>query len=435
MDAKEFARRRRHLMEMIGHEGIAVVAAAPERTRNRDSTYAYRQDSDFWYLTGFDEPDAVAVFVPGREQGEFIMFCRERDPAREQWDGPRAGPAGAIERYGADDAFPVSDLEDILPGLLEPRERVYCAMGVMAEFDQRMLGWITALNARRQSSHAPGELVALGHLLHEMRLFKSRAELSEMRKAARIAVVAHRRAMRICRPGMKEYELEAEFQHEFRRNGVECSYSPIVAGGANACVLHYRANNAVLNDGDLVLIDAGCEHGLYASDITRTFPVNGRFSERQRELHDICHEANQAATAAVKPGNHWNDPHDAAVKVITRGLRDLGILSGRVPSLIRDGAYRSFFMHRTGHWLGLDVHDVGDYRVGDEWRLLEPGMVLTIEPGIYVNTDAPGAARPWRGIGIRIEDDVVVTRNGPRVLTEGLPAGAAEIERFMESTR
>jgi Xaa-Pro aminopeptidase len=433
MDAREFARRRRHLMEMIGSDGIAVIAAAPERIRNRDSTYGYRQDSDFWYLTGFDEPEAVAVLVPGREQGEFVMFCRERDPAREQWDGPRAGPAGAVEQFGADDAFPVSDLDDILPGLLEPRERVYCSMGLTAEFDQRLLGWITALNAKRQSAHAPGELVALGHMLHEMRLYKSRAETGEMRKAARIAVAAHKRAMRVCRPGMMEYELEAEFQHEFRRNGVECSYSPIVAGGANACVLHYRANNATLNDGDLVLIDAGCEHGLYASDITRTFPVSGRFSDRQRELHDIVYEANQAATAAVKPGNHWNDPHDAAVKVITRGLRDVGLLSGRLPTLIREGAYRPYFMHRTGHWLGLDVHDVGDYKVGDEWRLLEPGMALTIEPGIYVAALATGAARPWRGIGIRIEDDVMVTRDGPLVLSQGLPASAEEIERFMES--
>ncbi len=435
MDAREFARRRRHLMEMIGGDGIAVIAAAPERIRNRDSTYGYRQDSDFWYLTGFDEPDAVAVLVPGREQGEFVMFCRERDPAREQWDGPRAGPAGAVKQFGANDAFPVSDMDDILPGLLEPRERVYCSMGLTAEFDQRLLGWITALNAKRQSAHAPGELVALGHVLHEMRLHKSRAEVAEMRKAARIAVAAHKRAMRVCRPGMKEYELEAEFLHEFRRNGVECSYSPIVAGGANACVLHYRANNATLNDGDLVLIDAGCEHGLYASDITRTFPVSGRFSDRQRELHDIVYEANQAATAAVKPGNHWNDPHDAAVKVITRGLRDVGILSGRLPALIREGAYRPYFMHRTGHWLGLDVHDVGDYKVGDEWRLLEAGMALTIEPGIYVGANANGAARPWRGIGIRIEDDVLVTRDGHIVLSQGLPASAEDTERFMESAR
>jgi Xaa-Pro aminopeptidase len=435
INATEFARRRRHLMELIGNDGVAVLAAAPERVRNRDSTYPYRQDSDFWYLTGFDEPEAVAVLVPGRPQGRFLIFCRERDPAREQWDGPRAGQAGAIETYGADDAYPIGDIDEILPGLLEPCERVYCSIGVTTEFDQRLLGWINALNARRQSAHAPSELVALGHLLHEMRLYKSRAEIGTMRKAARIAVTAHKRAMSVCRPGMYEYELEAEFVHEFRRHGAECSYSPIVAGGANACVLHYRANNAELVDGDLVLIDAGCELDLYASDITRTFPVNGRFSEAQRELYEIVHEANRAATLAARPGNHWNDPHDAAVRVITRGLRALGLLSGRLPTLIRDGAYRPYFMHRTGHWLGLDVHDVGDYKLADEWRLLEPGMTLTIEPGLYVAADAPGKARRWRGIGIRIEDDVLISAGGPIVLSEALPSAADEIEALMESAR
>jgi Xaa-Pro aminopeptidase len=420
-------------MELIGANGIAVLTAAPERVRSRDTLFTYRPDSDFYYLTGFEEPDAVAVLVPGRAQGEFLLFCRERNPERELWDGPRAGPEGAVADYAADDAFPITDLDDILPGLLERSDRVYYSMGVTPEFDQRLFAWIQTLNSKRQSGHAPSELVALDHLLHEMRLFKSRAESTVMRRSARIAVAAHTRAMLACRPGMMEYELEAEFLHEFRRHGADCSYPPIVAAGANACVLHYRANNAELVDGDLVLIDAGCEYQMYASDVTRAFPVSGKFSEPQRELYEVVLSANQAATAKAAVGNHWNDPHDAAVAEVTRGLKDLGLLSGRLPSLLRSGAYREFFMHRTGHWLGIDVHDVGDYKVADQWRLLEPGMVMTIEPGIYVAPDTKGPARRWRGIGIRIEDDVQVTRADPEVLTAGLPTTVKEIERHMDT--
>lgn len=429
--SKEFARRRRHLMDLIGEGGIAVLPAATEKVRSRDTLFDYRPDSDFFYLTGFIEPEAVIVLVPGRSEGEFLLFCRERNPERELWDGKRLGPEGAVEALGCDDAFPIGDIEEILPGLLEQSERVYYSMGIAPEFDQRLLGWINNLNARRQSGHAPSEIVALDHVLHEMRLFKSRAETALMNRAARIAVQAHRRAMQSCRPGMREFELEAEFLHEFRRHGAECSYLPIVAAGANACILHYRANGAVLEEGELVLIDAGCEYEMYASDITRTFPVDGRFTEPQRELYEIVLEANRAATARATPGNHWNDPHDTAVKVVTRGLRSLGLLSGRLPSLIKDGAYKKYFMHRTGHWLGIDVHDVGDYKIEDQWRLLEPGMSMTIEPGIYVAPNAPGRARRWRGTGIRIEDDISVTRNGPRVLTTGIPTAPDEIEAFM----
>ena len=430
MNPREFARRRKHLMELLGTHGIAVLTAAPERVRSRDTLFTYRPDSDFYYLTGFAEPEAVAVLMPGRSQGEFLLFCRERNPERELWDGARAGPEGAVTAFGADDAFPITDVDDILPGLLERSDRVYYSMGVTPEFDQRLLGFIQTLNANRQRGHAPSELVALDHLLHEMRLFKSRAEAATMRRAAEIAVAAHARAMRACRPGMMEYELEAEFLHEFRRHGADCSYPPIVAGGANACVLHYRANDAALADGDLVLIDAGCEYRMYASDVTRTFPVGGRFTEPQRELYDVVLEANRAATAKAVVGNHWNDPHDAAVAAITRGLRELKLLKGRQASLVRSQAYREFFMHRTGHWLGIDVHDVGDYKVAEQWRLLEPGMVMTIEPGIYVAPDSRAAKR-WRGIGIRIEDDVLVTRAAPDVLTAALPAAAAAIERHM----
>jgi Xaa-Pro aminopeptidase len=430
VNAKEFARRRKHMMELIGANGIAVLVAAPERVRSRDTLFRYRPDSDFYYLTGFHEPEAVAVLVPGRPQGEFLLFCRERNPEREQWDGPRAGPEGAVADYGADDAFPFTDLDDILPGLLERSDRVYYSIGGH-EFDQRLLAFIHTLNSRRQSGHAPSELVALDHLLHEMRLFKSRAETGVMRKAARIAVQAHSRAMRVCRPGLREYELEAEFVHEFRRHGAECSYPPIVAAGANACVLHYRSNDAELVDGDLVLIDAGCEVSMYASDVTRTFPVSGTFSPAQRELYEVVLEANRAATAKAVPGNHWNDAHDAAVGVVTRGLRELGLLDGRVSHLVKSQAYRQFFMHKTGHWLGIDVHDVGDYKVADQWRLLEPGMVMTIEPGVYVAAGDKSVDKRWRGIGIRIEDDVQVTRTGPDVLTQGLPTTVAEIEAHM----
>lgn len=433
MKPTEFARRRRHLMELVGGGGIVVVPAAPERVRSRDTHYDYRQDSDFYYLTGFAEPEAVAVLVPGRGSGEFLMFCRERDPQRELWDGRRAGPDGVIEDYGADDAFPIADIEEILPGLLEQSERVYYSMGVFPEFDERLLGWIKRLNAQRQRGHAPSELVTLDPLLHEMRLFKSRSEASLMRKAARIAMAAHRRAMRACRPGMHEYELEAEFLHEFRRHGATWSYLPIVASGANACVLHYTSNDAAMRDGDLVLIDAGCEYAMYASDITRTFPVGGRFTDAQREVYEIVLAANAAATEAVQPGNDWNAPHEAAVRVVTRGLKRLGLLSGRLPTLIRHGEYKRFFMHRTGHWLGIDVHDVGSYKIDDQWRVLEPGMTLTIEPGIYIGAGDRRVARHWRGIGVRIEDDVLVTKDGHGVLTKDLPRAAEEIERLVGS--
>ncbi len=433
MHPQEFSRRRRHLMELIGSGGIAVLPAAPERTRSRDTLYSYRPDSDFFYVTGFEEPEAVAVLIPGRPRGEFIVFCRERNRDKELWDGPREGPEGLVAEYGADDAFPISDIDEILPGLLERSERVYYSMGVSSEFDYRLLGWMHALHAKRQSSHAPDELVDMDHLLHEMRLFKSRREVSVMKRSARIAVEAHRRALRACTPGMYEYELEAEFRYEFARHGAECSYEPIVASGHNACVLHYHANKSVLNDGDLVLIDAGCEVEYYASDVTRTFPVNGEFSAPQRDLYEIVYAANLAATEKARPGNHWNDPHDAAVKEITRGLRDLGILSGRLPSLLKTGAYRPFFMHKTGHWIGMDVHDVGDYKVAEQWRLLEPGMVTTIEPGIYIAPNAKGVSKRWRGIGIRLEDDVHVSKDGPVVLTAGLPLQADEIEQLMGS--
>ena len=431
MNRKEFARRRKTLMRMVGEDGIAILPSAPVRTRSRDIEYRYRQDSDFYYLTGFAEPDAVAVLAPGRENGEFILFCRDRDKLREQWDGSRAGPDGAVADFDADDAFPIDDIDDILPGVLESRNRVYYTMGAYAEFDHRITDWVKSLRSRESSGvHPPQEFTALDHILHDMRLYKSRAEISAMRKSAKIAASAHTRAMSFVRPGLFEYEVEAEFIHEFRRHQADLSYLPIVAGGAHACTLHYVENSAMLSDGDLLLIDAGCEYDYYASDITRTFPVNGKFTPEQRVVYEIVLTAQLAAIEKTRAGNHWNDPHDAAVRVITKGLKKIGLLDGKLATLIRTEAYREFFMHRTGHWIGMDVHDVGDYRVGDEWRFLEPGMVTTVEPGIYIPASRKVPAR-WRNIGVRIEDDVAVTSNGPDVLSKGLVKEVDEIERLM----
>jgi Xaa-Pro aminopeptidase len=431
---EEYKRRRRALMKLMGRDSIAIVPTAPVRLRNNDVEYAYRPDSDFFYLTGFAEPESVAVLVPGRPQGEYILFVRDRDPARETWDGRRAGPAGAVRDFGADDAFPITDIDEILPGLLENRAKVFYAMGTHPEFDQRVVGWVNGLRTQaRNGRHAPQEMSALDHVLHDMRLFKSRAEVDTMREAARIAARAHVRAMRACIPGKREYEIAAEILHEFRLHNADLSYLPIVGGGANGCILHYRENDAPLRAGDLLLIDAGCEVDCYASDITRTFPINGRFSPEQRALYDIVLDANHAAIECVKPGNHWNEPHEAAVRVITQGLLRIGLLKGKLARLQEAGAYRKFFMHRTGHWLGMDVHDVGDYKIGNEWRVFEPGMALTIEPGIYVAPGTPGVPRKYHGIGIRIEDDVVVTRDGCEVLTNGVPKAPLEIERLMAS--
>lgn len=432
MEPKEYARRRRELMNLMGDNAVAVIAAAPERPRNRDVHHPYRQDSDFYYLTGFPEPDAVLVLVPGREQGETILFCRNRDPEREVWDGPRAGQDGACERYGADDAFPVDDIDDILPGLLEGKERLYCTMGRDADFDQAILGWVNQVRTRaRGGARAPGELVALEVPLHEMRLIKSTPEIEQMRRAAQVSAAAHRRAMAACSPGMPEYALEAEFQYVFRQHNGSPAYPPIVGGGRNGCILHYVDNADRLRDGDLVLIDAGVELDCYASDITRTFPVNGRFSGEQRAVYEIVLAAQEAAIQAVQPGDHWNRPHEVALGVLVRGLVDLGLLEGDPDALIEDGAYRPFFMHRTGHWLGMDVHDVGDYRIDGQWRVMEPGMVVTVEPGLYIADSIPDVDPRWHNIGVRIEDDVAVTSSGYDVLSAGVPKTVAAVEAAM----
>ncbi|WP_017938089.1 Xaa-Pro aminopeptidase [Zestomonas thermotolerans] len=433
----EYARRRKALMAQMEPNSIAILPAAPVYIRNRDVEHVYRQDSDFQYLSGFPEPEAVLVLIPGREHGEYILFCRERDPERELWDGLRAGQEGAIRDYGADDAFPIGDIDDILPGLIEGRERVYYSIGSNQEFDQRLMEWINVIRSKaRQGAQPPKEYVALDPLLHDMRLYKSAAEVKVMREAAAISARAHIRAMQASRPGLYEYHLEAELDYEFRKGGAKMpAYGSIVAAGRNACILHYRENDAPLRDGDLVLIDAGCEIDCYASDITRTFPVNGRFSPEQKAIYELVLEANLEAMKYIAPGRHWNEAHEATVRVITAGLVRLGLLQGEVDELIASEAYRTFYMHRAGHWLGMDVHDVGDYKVGGEWRVLEPGMTMTVEPGIYIAPDNDKVARKWRGIGVRIEDDVLVTRSGCEVLTSGVPKSVEEIEALMAEAR
>ena len=429
---KEFGRRRKQLMRMMGKDSIAIIPTASELLRNRDVEFPFRADSDFYYLTGFHEPDAVAVLIPGRPHGEYLLFCRERDPEMETWTGKRAGTQGAVDDFDADDAFPIGDIDEILPGLMECCERVFYTMGSRPQFDQRVMEWLNRLReGARTGLRAPDEFVSLEHLLHDMRLYKSRSEIRVMRTAARVACRAHIRAMQSCRPEMSEFEVEAELLHEFRRAGMVPAYSSIVGGGANGCVLHYTENNAALQDGDLLLIDAGAEYDCYASDVTRTFPVNGRFSAAQKALYEVVLAAQTAAIKKVRSGNHWNAPHQAAVRVLTRGLVKLGILKGKLAELIRNEAYRRFYMHRTGHWLGMDVHDVGDYKVGGAWRELEPGMVLTVEPGLYIPAGSRGVAKKWWNIGIRIEDDVLVTRDEPDVLSKAAPRTVAEIEALM----
>ncbi|MDH5834306.1 aminopeptidase P N-terminal domain-containing protein [Luteimonas kalidii] len=430
--AQGYARRRRQLMRMAGDDAILVLPSSPERVRSRDTHYPYRQDSDLWYLTGFAEPEAVLVLVPGRRHGEALLFCRERDPEREGWDGPRAGPEGAVESFGMDDAYPIDDLDDILPGLLEGRTRVYYHFGRDTEFDLKLIGWLNRVRAQvRLGAQPPHEFLELGHLLDELRLFKSRDELKLMRRAAKISVQAHEAAMRAVRPGMFEYELQAELERVFRAGDAQPAYESIVGAGANACVLHYRANRGQVRDGDLVLVDAGAEYRGYAADITRTFPANGRFSREQRALHDLVCAAQSAALAQARPGVAYEAGHDAAVATLAEGLLRLGLLKGRLEKVIADGQYKRYYRHKTGHWLGLDVHDVGDYRIDGESRLLEPGMVFTIEPGLYVPADDTTVPARWRGIGIRIEDDVAITAEGHEVLTDGLARGADEIEAFM----
>ncbi len=430
MDSKEFYQRRRRLMKKIGGDNLVILTTSSEKQRNGDVYYPFRPDSNFLYLTGFDEPNAVLVLAPKRKQGEFILFCQERDPEKEIWHGKRAGLDGAKKIWGVDEAFPIQEIDRYLPDLLKNRKQIYCSLGENQEFDQRLIGWIKQIRSMaRQGIAAPRDLIGIETLLHEMRLFKSKAEIDIIRKATEISANAHCHAMRYCQPGMMEYEIEAEILHKFKRMGCHSTaYPSIVAGGENACILHYTDNDSRLKDGDLILIDAGAEHEFYAADITRTFPVNGRFSDTQRALYEVVLNAQLAAIKKVKPGNHWNAPHNAAVLELTKGLIRLGLLDGTPRELIRKEAYKPFYMHRTGHWLGMDVHDVGDYKSGKKWRTFKAGMVLTIEPGLYIAAHDKSVAKKWRGIGIRIEDNILVTHDGHEVLTSSVPKTVTEIE-------
>jgi len=414
---------------MAGEDAVLILAAAPERMRNADAPWPYRQDSDFHYLTGFDEPEAVLALLPGRAHGESVLFCRERDAERERWDGERMGTDRAARELKLDDAFPIDDIDDILPGMIEGRARVYCHFGQEPDFDARLLGWMRRLRTARGGGVVPKDLVALGHLLHDLRLFKSRDELALMRRSAEVAAAAHLSAMAVARPGVAEYEVEGDILRTIRGRGAVPAFPPTVAGGVNACIMHYQANRAILNDGELLLVDAGAEVNYYASDITRSFPIGGRFTKEQRALYEIVYEAQLAAIDAVRPGRSFGDAHDAAVRVIAEGLCAVGILRGGADRVIAEGSYKTYFPSKTGHWLGLDVHDVGDYRIDGQPRVLEEGMVVTVEPGIYVPPDDKRVHERWRGIGIRIEDDVAVTKGAPDVMTAMVPKAPDALER------
>jgi Xaa-Pro aminopeptidase len=433
-DISMYRKRRARLAAAMG-AGVAVIPTAPERIRNRDSHFPYRFDSHFYYLTGFAEPEAVLVIVAG-DKPRTLLFCRPRNEEREVWDGFRYGPEAARERFGFDEARPVEALDESLAQLLENQPALYYPVGADAAVDARAMQWLNAVRARaRAGAAAPERVHDVRALVDEQRLLKDAHEAATMRRAGRIAAAAHRRAMQSTRPGRNEYEIEAELLYEFRRGGAQFpAYTPIVAGGANACVLHYNENNTPLAAGELLLIDAGCELDGYASDITRTFPVSGRYSGAQREVYEIVLAAQLAAIDKVRPGAKWNEPHDTAVRVLAQGMLDLKLLRGSLDEVLEKETYKRFYMHRTGHWLGMDVHDVGDYKRAGEWRTLAPGMVLTVEPGLYLRA-ADDVPRPLHNIGVRIEDDVLVNAGGCEVLSAEAPKRIEDVEALMRDGR
>jgi len=430
---KEYAARRKNLMSMMADNSIAVIAAAPEKVRSKDTLYPYKQSTNFSYLSGFSEPCAVMLLIPNRQQGECVLFCRDKDPLRETWDGLRLGPVEAKQALALDDAFPIDDIDDILPGLLEGKSHIYYSAGKDKAFDKQLIQWVDEVTLDKESDSEPCcEQVDLDHILAELRLIKSAAEIKLMRKAADISAEAHCRAMRFCQPGQYEYQLQAEIEHQFMTSGATGpAYTSIVGGGKNACILHYIENQSALKSGDLVLIDAGCEYQNYAADITRTFPINGKFSTAQAAIYDIVLAAQTAAINCITPGVTYDQANKATIEVITQGLVELGILKGDVDQLIAEGAYREFYMHSVSHWLGMDVHDVGDYKINNQWRVYEAGMLLTIEPGIYIAADNQNVDKKWRGIAVRIEDDILVTKAGREVLTDGVPKQRDQIESLM----
>ncbi len=435
LDKKYYAKRRKAVLKAVGKKGILVLPSATEKIRNRDCEYPFRQDSDFWYLTGFNEPEAVLVLVPGRKDGEVILFCRKRDKEMEIWNGRRAGQEGAIADFGVDQALPIEHLDKEMPALLDGCKTLYYTPGQQGEFDEKMWSWLDGLKMReRRGAVAPASTVDRDQLIHTLRMIKSPAEQKIMRKAGKISAEAHKRAMKTCKPGKTEYQLEAEIHHEFADRGARYpAYGTIVGGGDNGCILHYTENSDDLKDGDLVLIDAGCELDHYAADITRTFPVNGKFSEEQKALYEVVLEAQLAAIEAIKPGASWDSFHEVALGKLVAGLIRLGLLKGNRNKLIIDEAYKPFYMHGTGHWIGLDVHDVGNHKEDGRFLKLKAGMALTVEPGLYIAPDNEDVEERWRGIGIRIEDDVLVTEAGCEILTAGVPKTVKDIEALMAS--
>ena len=428
----EFKARRQQLIQAMGN-GIAIVTTAPEVIRNRDSHYPYRFDSYFYYLTGFKEPEAMLVLIAGVDP-KSILFCRDKDMEREIWDGFRYGADAAKALFAFDEAYSFKQLDEMMPNLLSNQEKLFFSLGADASWDARITGWLNQVKAQARSGvSAPNDIADVRKFVDEMRLYKSPVEVDLMRRSANIAAAAHNRAMQKVRAGKMEYEIEAEFLHEFYRKGAQSpAYTSIVAGGANACTLHYNANNCELKDGDLLLIDAGCELDGYASDITRTFPVNGKFSAAQKDVYELVLAAQAAAIAQVNPSNHWNAPHDAALDVLAQGFIDLKLCQGSKDAVLESGAYRQFYMHRTGHWLGLDVHDAGEYKdKHGDWRMLQAGMTLTVEPGCYIRPADNVPQHLWN-IGIRIEDDALVTESGCEIITSDAPKTVADIEAAMQ---
>ncbi|MFC6168261.1 Xaa-Pro aminopeptidase [Acinetobacter terrestris] len=435
----DFQERRDRLAEEMGPHSIAIIATSPVAMRNRDADYKFRADSSFFYLTGFAEPEAVAVietFESIDEGYTYSLFCRERNREMEIWNGYRAGVDGAVEDYEADEAYAIDLLdEEIIEKLLD-KQKLFYRIGQHADFDARVAKWIAEANGEsRRGTSAPANVIQLDRILDEMRLHKSEKEIKLMQLASNISSEAHTRAMQTVRPGMMEYALEAEINYIFGKNGCVPAYNSIVGGGANACILHYVENDKALNDGDLVLIDAACEYQLYASDITRTFPVNGKFSPEQKALYEVILKAQLAAIDAVRIGNSYKEPHNIAVRIMVEGLLELGLMKGDIDDIIRTESFRQFYMHGTGHWLGMDVHDVGSYKIDGEWRAYEEGMVVTVEPGLYIAPDDETVDAKWRGIGIRIEDDVVATANGPLVLTKNVVKTVEDIEMLMAKAK
>ena len=426
----EFVRRRAKLAELM-QAGIAIIPTATEKIRNRDSHFPFRFDSYFYYLTGFTEPDAVLVVIAGNTP-QSLLFCRDKDPEREIWDGYRFGPEAARTTFAFDATFAIGELEKKIPTLLANQPSLSYAVGMDANWDEKILGWLNQVRLQGRSGvNAPEVIRDVRVWLDEMRLFKSATELTYMRRAATISGGAHCRAMQAVGELQFEYEIEAALLHEFRANGADApAYSPIVAAGENACVLHYVDNNAALQKGDLLLIDAGCEVAGYAADITRTFPISGKFNAAQKSVYEVVLAAQAAAITVSKPGASWEEPHLAAIEVIARGIKDLGLSKSSVTEIIEGELYKRFYMHRTGHWLGLDVHDVGDYKKQNAWRQLEPGMTLTVEPGLYIRP-GPDVPEEFWNIGVRIEDDVLITDSGNEVLTELAPKSVEAIEALM----